>query len=72
MHKMRRMQVIQRITHHTDYYVAETNNEYVMYHSICLGIIIVISSLVQTYFIKKLFRSPANSIASSKDFKPRA
>ena len=59
------MQRMQRIRYTIDSNVAETNNEYVMYHSVCLIVIIVISSLVQTYFIKNLFNNPTKGKPSA-------
>ncbi len=69
VHRIRRMQVVQRITYSTDTYSAEVNNEYVMYYSIAMSIVILLTSLFQTYFIKKLFSSPT---VGSKEYKLRA
>lgn len=62
---MRRCQILQRMIHSADSYYIEANYEYVQYYSIVQAFVIVISALVQTYFIKKLFESPAS-------LKPRA
>lgn len=52
---MRRYQTLQKIIHIGDSYYVEANNEYVMYYSIAQNIVIVISAMLQVYFIKKLF-----------------
>ena len=65
VHFMRRCQIYSRIISSADQYYIETNNVYIMYHSIAQCIVIIISGLVQTFFVKKLFQTPATN-------KPRA
>ena len=69
VHRMRVSQTHQRIAEAQDEYLLESNRDYVMYHSIAQSVIIIISGLVQTYFIKKLFETPSSS---KKSFYPRA
>jgi hypothetical protein len=54
----------------TDSYMAEVSNHYVMVYSITLAVIIMLTSLFQTYFIKKLFTT--GPMPGTKEFKPRA
>ncbi|CAF1071585.1 unnamed protein product [Brachionus calyciflorus] len=65
IHSVRRSQILQRMIHSSDQYFIEANNEYVMYYSIIQGFVIILSGVIQTYFIKKLFEGP-------KQIKPRA
>jgi hypothetical protein len=52
---MRVHQTLLKILHISDSYFVEKNNEYVMYYSILQSLVIVICSVFQAYFIKKLF-----------------
>lgn len=58
VHSMRRSQIVQRMIHSSDEYFIEANNNYIMQYSIAQSIVIVISGLIQTVFIKKLFQEP--------------
>ncbi len=55
IHQMRVHQTLLKILHISDSYFVEKNNEYVMYYSILQSLVIVICSVFQAYFIKKLF-----------------
>ena len=68
MHRIRIAQTHQRVGEVHDEFLLESNRDYVMYHSIVQSIVIIISGLMQSYFIKKLFQSPS----SKKGFYPRA
>ena len=69
IHSMRRSQIVSRVIHGADSYYIETNNEYVMYYSIAQSVVIVLTGIVQTYFIRRLFETPSTS---SHSFKTRA
>ncbi len=69
VHEMRRLQTYRRIVNAADAYYVESNNEYVMTYSIIQTCVIVLSSIVQTYFIKRLFQTPT---VSAEKFKPKA
>lgn len=69
VHEMRRLQIYQRIVNAADAYYVEANNEYVMTYSIIQTCVIILSSFIQTYFIKRLFHSPT---VSPDKFKPKA
>ena len=58
VHSMRRSQIVQRMIHSADEYFIQANNEFIMNYSIIQSIVIIISGLIQTIFIKKLFHSP--------------
>jgi hypothetical protein len=61
IHTMRRSQILSRVMHGADSYYIETNNEYVMYYSIGQSFIIVVSGIIQTIFIRRLFETPVTS-----------
>ena len=69
IHEMKRLQIHQRIVNAADSYYVESNNEYVMTYSIIQTCVIVFSSIVQTFFIKKMFETPT---VSPEKFKPKA
>ena len=69
VHEMRRLQIYQRIVNAADAYYVESNNEYVMTYSIIQTCVIVLCSIIQTYFIKRLFETPTVSVDK---FKPKA
>ena len=50
VHEMRRLQIYQRIVNAADAYYVESNNEYVMTYSIIQTCVIVLCSIIQTYF----------------------
>ena len=59
VHQIRVHQTKQRMIEAYDEYLLEESNHFVMFYSIIQSIVIVISFVSQTYFIKKLFESPA-------------
>ena len=61
IHAMRRSQILSRVMHGADSYYIETNNEYVMYYSIGQSFVIVVSGIIQTYFIRRLFETPVTA-----------
>ena len=71
MYRVRRQQNVQKINAAADGYFLESVSEYVQFYSLVQVGVIMLSAIIQTYFIKKLFQNEQSS-ASSKGFKPKA
>jgi hypothetical protein len=73
MYKIRREQNVKKINAAIDSQVFESLNEYVQLYSIIQSCVIVMSGLIQTYFIRKLFQNVGStSYTSGGIYKPKA